>query len=63
MTTYSFCDRPALCSGAQRNAASEPFLETRTGDCESSELNVDELGSGSPAVRNILILKSGCGLM
>lgn len=53
MITYSFCDRPPPYSGAQRNAASEPLLETHTGDRQSSELNVDDLGRGSLAVRNI----------
>lgn len=41
MTTYSFYDRPPPCSGAQRNASSEPFSETHTGDRQNSELNVD----------------------
>lgn len=41
MTTYSFYDRSPPCSGAQRNAASEPFSETHTGNRQNSELNVD----------------------
>lgn len=49
MTTYSFYDRPPPYSGAQRNAASEPFSETHTGDRQNSELNVD--GSLVGAVR------------